>query len=74
MSGVIQTPSPGRSAQPRITPPKAWSTVTVKRPERTVRASRRETCKPSSSKMARGSGDHHRIGLLSSNQGKMPRR
>ena len=38
-----------------------------------VRCSRRETCSPSSSMIARGSGDHHAIGSSSHiGQGKMP--
>ena len=42
------------------------------RPERSVCRKRRGTCRPSSSKIARGSGDHHRIGSPSSYHGKMP--
>src|SRR5579871_6746058 len=71
MSGTIQVPS-SRSAQPRITPAKSRSTVTVKRPERIVRRRRRGTCRPSSSKTARGSGDHQQTGSPSLYHGKMP--
>src|SRR4051794_20613510 len=55
-----------------MTEAKSWLTLTWNLPERRVRARRRDTCKPSSSKTARGSGDHQRRGVVSSNQGKMP--
>ena len=73
-SGLIQVlrrPGAG-AAQPCITCPKARSTVMLNTPFWMTRARLRETWKPSSSKMARGSGDHHVMG--STVQGKMPLR
>ena len=72
MSRVIHVPS-GRSPQARMTSPKARLKVTWNLPERIVRASRRETCRPvECRRSARGSGDHQRIGSPSLNQGKTP--
>ena len=73
-SGVIQVlrrPRAG-AAQPSITRLNARSTVGRNTPVRMTRARLRDTWNPSSSKMARGSGDHQVIG--STVQGKMPLR
>ena len=69
---MIHVPS-GRSPQARMTSPKARLMVIANLPERMVRASRRETWRPAwMSKMARGSGDHQRIGSPSLNHGNTP--
>ena len=70
---VSSRPSAG-AAQPAITPLKALLTVMVKASERTVRASRDETRKPSSGITPRISGStQNRVGSSAlSAIGKMP--
>ena len=57
-----------------MTSAKAALSVTRKRPWRSRRARLRETCSPSSGRMARGSGDHHSSSWSSYGHGKIPAR
>ena len=70
--GLIQVSSPfGRgAAQPTMTSRNAVSKVIWKPPLLSNRRRLRETWIPPGSMIARGSGDHHVIGLVV--QGKMP--
>ena len=71
MAGVIQVPSPGRSAQPATTPAKSVSAEQTSRSLARVRRRLRETCGPSSANSARGSVDHL-SSLRPDGQGKLP--
>ena len=76
MPEVIQVPSwPGRGVaeQAVMTSAKAVSQRMSKRPALRLLRSERPTCNWAGSSTKRGSGECHRTGWPSLNQGKMPR-